>query len=88
MSKTEPAKVQDLKDAIDHMINDHNLPLGARVEVYLGDDLYYIDSISHWHIEPNLQLEIYKAEEDKVSTVVNIPIETIKNFKTTSGDKR
>ena len=61
MSREKPAKTSDLKAAIEHMVVEHDFSLDCDVLVGLGDDLYKVTSISHWHVEPNLQLEIHKV---------------------------
>ena len=61
--KSRYATTKDLQEATRHMRKE-KLSLDARVEIYLkgNDKRYGIVGISHFHVIPNLILEIEKSE--------------------------
>jgi hypothetical protein len=54
---------QDLKDSIAAM-EDEDLPLNAATEVHIDGKVYYITSIGHFHIVPNMTIELTLAKPD------------------------
>lgn len=64
MSKKKPATTNDIKEIVEHMV-EHGFNLNSNVLVYLGDNLYEITGMSHWHVEPQLQLEIQRVKDGK-----------------------
>lgn len=46
-------------------MEDEDLPLEADVEVWINNKLYYITRVAHFHVVPNLILELkIKKPED------------------------
>ena len=53
---------EDFKKAIAQM-EDEDLPLDAPVEVSIGDKIYNVTGIGHFHIMPNMVISLELKED-------------------------
>lgn len=54
---SKPYTTKDLKDAITAM-EDEELPLDAKLEVYIDGKTYNVVSVGHFHVVPNMVIEL------------------------------
>jgi len=57
MSKGEPYTTEDVKKNI-QVMEKEGLPLDAPVEVFIDGKTYHIVSLGHFHVIPNMTIEL------------------------------
>lgn len=61
MAMSKPTTTQDIKNAI-QVMEDEGLPLTANVEIWIGGKVYHIKSMGHFHVIPNMTIELVLQE--------------------------